>query len=108
MVLGLGTALEQNVCLSVCWWSLVALLITLPFPLPPRIWMGVELDHAHGKNDGSRSGTRYFKCRPNHGVFVLPSKVKRSVSDDFIEGVMEGGMGEKERERERVSVRQPH
>ena len=43
------------------------------------IWMGVELDHSHGKNDGSRAGVRYFRCRPNHGVFVLPSKVKRSV-----------------------------
>ena len=44
-----------------------------------RFWLGVELDHAHGKNDGSRSGVRYFRCKPNHGIFVLPSKVKRSV-----------------------------
>ena len=46
-------------------------------PPPPRFWLGVELDQAHGKNDGSRSGVKYFKCKPNHGVFVLPSKVKR-------------------------------
>ena len=42
-----------------------------------RFWLGVELDHAGGKNDGSKSGVRYFKCRPNHGVFVLPTRVKR-------------------------------
>ena len=50
-----------------------------PSPLP-RFWMGVELDTAHGKNSGSRSGVRYFTCKPNHGVFVLPSRVKRSAA----------------------------
>lgn len=43
----------------------------------PGIWLGIELDKEHGKNDGSRSGERYFRCKPNHGIFVLPSKVKR-------------------------------
>ena len=39
-------------------------------------WIGVELDQAVGKNDGSVNGRRYFQCRPNHGVFVRPSDVR--------------------------------
>ncbi|CAI8007935.1 CAP-Gly domain-containing linker protein 4 [Geodia barretti] len=43
----------------------------------PGIWMGVELDSGGGDNSGSHSGVRYFNCRPAHGVFLPPSKVKR-------------------------------
>ena len=39
--------------------------------------MGVELDKAMGKNDGSVDGTVYFTCAPRHGVFVRPDKVWR-------------------------------
>ena len=40
--------------------------------------MGVELDSGGGDNSGSHSGVRYFNSRPGHGVFLPPSKVKRS------------------------------
>lgn len=43
-----------------------------------RFWMGVELDTPTGKNNGSMNGVRYFRCRAQHGVFVLQSKVKRT------------------------------
>ena len=39
-------------------------------------WVGVELEDATGKNDGSVSGVKYFDCQPNHGIFVVPGKVK--------------------------------
>eukprot|EP00037_Helgoeca_nana_P009334 m.81872 g.81872 ORF g.81872 m.81872 type:complete len:162 (-) comp19511_c0_seq2:2063-2548(-) len=38
--------------------------------------IGVELDAPRGKNDGTAFGVRYFRCRPDHGVFVLPSTLK--------------------------------
>ncbi|KAH6911162.1 dynactin [Coprinopsis sp. MPI-PUGE-AT-0042] len=39
-------------------------------------WVGIELDEANGKNDGSVQGIPYFTCEPNHGVFVRPSQIK--------------------------------
>ena len=38
-------------------------------------WIGVELEQAFGKNDGSYKGIRYFKCPENHGVFVRADKL---------------------------------
>lgn len=37
--------------------------------------VGVELDEAKGKNNGSAKGVSYFKCQPDHGIFVPPSRV---------------------------------
>eukprot|EP00931_Biecheleriopsis_adriatica_P057523 TRINITY_DN34132_c0_g1_i1.p1 TRINITY_DN34132_c0_g1~~TRINITY_DN34132_c0_g1_i1.p1 ORF type:complete len:918 (+),score=218.73 TRINITY_DN34132_c0_g1_i1:34-2754(+) len=42
----------------------------------PALWVGVELDAAIGKNDGSVQGVRYFTCDSSHGLFVRPSVVK--------------------------------
>lgn len=39
-------------------------------------WIGVELDEANGKNDGSVSGVNYFTCRMHYGVFVRQSQIK--------------------------------
>lgn len=40
-------------------------------------WVGVQLDSAVGKNDGSVDGTRYFRCRAGYGIFVRPAYVTR-------------------------------
>ncbi|GAA5890444.1 hypothetical protein JCM6882_002923 [Rhodosporidiobolus microsporus] len=39
-------------------------------------WVGVELDEAGGKNDGSVAGQRYFSCEEGYGVFVRASMVQ--------------------------------
>lgn len=44
-------------------------------------WVGVELDDARGKNDGSVKGSRYFSCKEKHGIFckasfLLPEETK--------------------------------
>lgn len=39
-------------------------------------WIGLELDSAEGKNDGSVKGSRYFTCEPLHGIFVQRRVVK--------------------------------
>ncbi|KAF2478975.1 dynein associated protein-domain-containing protein [Neohortaea acidophila] len=44
-------------------------------------WIGVELEEPTGKNDGSVKGERYFQCRPNYGMFLRPTGVKRVVED---------------------------
>ncbi|KFU87409.1 CAP-Gly domain-containing linker protein 4 [Chaetura pelagica] len=43
----------------------------------PGFWCGIELDKAHGKNDGSVGGVQYFVCLPRHGIFAPPSRVQR-------------------------------
>jgi dynactin 1 len=46
----------------------------------PGEWVGVELDEASGKNDGSVKGERYFDCDTNHGMFLRAAGVSSIVS----------------------------
>ncbi|XP_034030866.1 kinesin-like protein KIF13A isoform X2 [Thalassophryne amazonica] len=41
------------------------------------IWVGVKLDLAVGKHNGTVQGRVYFRCPPGHGVFVKPSRLTR-------------------------------
>ena len=41
----------------------------------PGHWIGVELEAAGGKNDGSVNGKRYFQSKPGHGMFVREANI---------------------------------
>lgn len=43
-------------------------------------WVGVVLEDATGKNDGSVQGRRYFDCQAGHGMFIRPETAR--VIDD--------------------------
>uniref|UniRef100_A0A493TLD0 Dynactin subunit 1 n=1 Tax=Anas platyrhynchos platyrhynchos TaxID=8840 RepID=A0A493TLD0_ANAPP len=49
-------------------------------------WVGVILDEAKGKNDGTVQGRKYFTCEENHGIFVRQSQVRfsRARLTDFL------------------------
>ena len=44
-------------------------------------WVGVELEEATGKNDGSVKGERYFQCDQGYGMFLRPSGVRQVLQD---------------------------
>lgn len=48
-----------------------------PTTFAAGVWVGVDLDSAAGKNDGTVAGRRYFECAPEHGLFVKGDVVER-------------------------------
>lgn len=46
-------------------------------------WVGVILDEAKGKNDGTVQGKRYFTCAENRGIFVRQSQVTTEIFSRF-------------------------
>lgn len=46
-------------------------------------WVGIELDDARGKNDGSINGVPYFTCKLGYGVFVRSSQIKATFGSEL-------------------------
>ena len=44
-------------------------------------WVGVELEEATGKNDGSVKGERYFECEQGYGMFCRPAGVRQVLDE---------------------------
>ncbi|TKA83436.1 hypothetical protein B0A55_00324 [Friedmanniomyces simplex] len=42
-------------------------------------WVGVELEEATGKNDGSVKGERYFECAQEYGMFLRPGGIRQVI-----------------------------
>ncbi|KAM9098384.1 kinesin-like protein KIF13A isoform 2-T2 [Sarcophilus harrisii] len=42
------------------------------------IWVGVELNVQMGKHDGTVKGKEYFRCKPQHGIFVRPGRLLKA------------------------------
>ena len=51
-----------------------------PLHVSTGTWIGVELLKPTGKNDGSIQGRRYFTCAPNHGLFIRPNRLCKTMS----------------------------
>jgi len=41
------------------------------------VWIGVQLDAAVGKNNGSIDGVPYFYCEPKFGIFVQYENIRK-------------------------------
>lgn len=37
----------------------------------PGVWVGIILDEAKGKNNGSVQGKSYFQCQDKHGKLIF-------------------------------------
>lgn len=46
-----------------------------PVEFASGIWVGIELDEAFGKNNGSVNGVFYFDCEEKHGIFAPIGRV---------------------------------
>ena len=64
--------------------------------------VGVVLDQPIGKNNGMYKGRRHFKCKNNHGVFVLKDKVV------LLEGAMRQKMEDQRSKMENLQEEVDH
>uniref|UniRef100_H2YS31 CAP-Gly domain-containing protein n=1 Tax=Ciona savignyi TaxID=51511 RepID=H2YS31_CIOSA len=70
-------------------------------------WVGVELETALGKNDGSVAGNRYFTCEPNFGLFALRHKVKKITTSKYYTVLMVSKKAPPSVTKKRPTVKSP-
>lgn len=58
------------ICEFSCYW-----IVSWVYKFPNYLMHVLFLFSIPGKNDGSVNGTRYFKCRSRHGIFVRHDKL---------------------------------
>ena len=59
-------------------WSTIQLQIKIcikKYILFLGTWVGIVLDEAKGKNNGTVQGKSYFECPDKHGMFVRQSQL---------------------------------
>lgn len=45
-------------------------------------WIGVELEKAEGRHNGTVAGIPYFSCPKNHGLFIDPATINTGSSSN--------------------------
>ena len=59
-----------------------------PTDFAPGVWVGIILDEAKGKNNGSVQGKSYFECAEKHGknflLKILLKKIMKKKSRNFV------------------------
>lgn len=69
--------LGESVCIQHHWSMSGIIRYVGGMSAKPGTWIGVELEHPDGDNDGTVNGHPYFTCGDRHGIFVPPEKVMR-------------------------------
>ncbi|KAK4915011.1 Microtubules assembly and stabilization protein, partial [Elasticomyces elasticus] len=54
-------------------------------PNPDQLWCGIEIAKAEGKNNGSVKEVEYFKCPPQHGLFLKRDAIIGHVEPKTVE-----------------------
>ena len=70
------------------------------------VWVGVNLDSAVGKNDGTVEGVQYFDAKPSCGIFVRPSRCKLALSGAYAHAFIEGKRSILQKRRESTLSRE--
>lgn len=101
-----GIAVGDRVIINGRSSAVVRFIGTTEFA-PRGIWVGVTLDKATGRNDGSIRGVRYFSTPPNTGLFVRPEAVAPYSEENHAAGTIgaagRGLLGRKEAKRVAVA-----
>uniref|UniRef100_A0A803TR61 Kinesin family member 13A n=1 Tax=Anolis carolinensis TaxID=28377 RepID=A0A803TR61_ANOCA len=78
-----------------------------PVDFSTSTWVGVELHFPVGKHDGTVKGREYFRCKPQHGVFVRPECLTKTPTTTKTRSSTSQSQVPPDTEKRKSSVLQP-